>query len=168
MNTPFPSFPSGSRHAAPKDLDGTPLRVLLADDDAVSTMTAQAALESFGCSVTLAADGVSALKTAVDGCFDLLLVDYHMPYMNGRAVARALRALEAAKGQHATRIVGLSAGASAEERRQCLDAGMDAVLPKPFVLADLRKLVLRWVSPESPQAPHMPPHLTRGDTRGSA
>jgi signal transduction histidine kinase/ActR/RegA family two-component response regulator len=107
------------------------LRVLLVDDDAVNTMIASQMLESSGVEVRTASTGVEALNLLVRGGFDLVLMDWRMPDMDGLEATRRLRAGEA--GEHARQlpVIGFTANAYAEDRAACLAAGMDEVLVKP-------------------------------------
>ncbi len=107
------------------------MRVLLVDDDAVNTMIASQMLESADIVVHTAGTGVDALNQLTRGGFDLVLMDWRMPDMDGLEATRRLRAGEA--GEHARHlpVVGLTASAYAEDRAACLGAGMDEVLVKP-------------------------------------
>jgi signal transduction histidine kinase/ActR/RegA family two-component response regulator len=107
------------------------MRVLLVDDDAVNTMIATQMLETADIVVHTACSGVDALNQLTRGGFDLVLMDWRMPDMDGLEATRRLRAGEA--GEHARHlpVVGLTANAYAEDRAACLAAGMDEVLVKP-------------------------------------
>jgi CheY-like chemotaxis protein/anti-sigma regulatory factor (Ser/Thr protein kinase) len=107
------------------------LRVLLVDDDAVNTMIASQMLETADIEVHTAGSGVDALKQLARGGFDLVLMDWRMPDMDGLEATRRLRAGEAGEAARHLPVVGLTANAYAEDRAACLDAGMDEVLVKP-------------------------------------
>jgi len=106
------------------------LRVLLAEDDPVNRMIARTVVERLGGAVETTADGRAALAALRRGGFDLALIDMRMPEMDGLGVARAVRELHDAAG--AVPMIALTANATEEDRRLCLDAGMDAFLPKPL------------------------------------
>jgi CheY-like chemotaxis protein len=86
--------------------------------------------------VRLAHNGREALELAGGGAFDLLLLDIHMPELDGFTVVRTLRAREQSAGGHLP-VIALTARSRQEDRRQCLEAGMDDYLSKPIRAADL-------------------------------
>jgi signal transduction histidine kinase/ActR/RegA family two-component response regulator len=116
-----------------------PLRVLLVEDNAVSQKLARRLLEKQGHRVTLAGDGVQALRAFREGIFDLILMDVQMPEMDGLAATRAIRELEAGQGWR-TPILMLTANAMKGDRELCLGAGADGYLTKPM---DARQLLIR-------------------------
>ncbi|GAB4553838.1 MAG: response regulator [Rhizobacter sp.] len=107
------------------------MRVLLVDDDAVNTMIATQMLETADIIVHTASSGVDALNQLTRGGFDLVLMDWRMPDMDGLEATRRLRAGEAGERSRHLPVVGLTANAYAEDRAACLAAGMDEVLVKP-------------------------------------
>jgi signal transduction histidine kinase/CheY-like chemotaxis protein len=117
------------------------VRVLLAEDNPVNAMLAQALLSREGCVVVRAADGEAAVRafTGEAAGFDLVLMDVRMPGMDGIAATRVLRAQGAA-----TPILALTADAFEDDRRACLEAGMDDFLTKPLDAATLRAALGRW------------------------
>jgi CheY-like chemotaxis protein len=76
--------------------------------------------------------------------YTLILMDCHMPGLDGLAATPRIRALEAELGRSRTPIVALSASAMADERERCLEAGMDDFLAKPFRAEALRGRVEHW------------------------
>lgn len=119
------------------------LEVLLAEDNDINALVARKHLESFGARVTRAADGkeaVALFERALSGerpRFDTVLMDVRMPGVDGLHATRWIRRLEKERAVHPVRIVALTANAFDEDRRACLEAGMDAFLTKPF---DSRRL----------------------------
>jgi signal transduction histidine kinase/ActR/RegA family two-component response regulator len=107
------------------------LRVLLVDDDAVNTMIAKQMLETADIEVHTASSGLDALNQLTRGGFDLVLMDWRMPDMDGLEATRRLRAGEAGERARLLPVVGLTANAYAEDRTACLAAGMNDVLVKP-------------------------------------
>ncbi len=107
------------------------MRVLLVDDDAVNTMIASQMLETADIVVHTASSGVDALNQLTRGGFDLVLMDWRMPDMDGLEATRRLRAGEAGERARRLPVVGFTANAYAEDRAACLAAGMDEVLVKP-------------------------------------
>jgi CheY-like chemotaxis protein len=104
-------------------------------------------LTQAGFRTQVAADGRSALQLFQRQRYDLLLMDWQMPDMDGMEVTRRLRDGEA--GEHGRRVpvVALTANAFAEDRATCLAAGMNDFLSKPVVAEDLVAMVSRWVHP---------------------
>ncbi len=122
--------------------DGQPagfaaLRVLLAEDNPTNQIVATAQLQALGIDrVTLVENGSKAVEAALRGSFDLILMDIHMPEMNGFDAACALR-----RAGVATPILAMTANVMPEERAAYLAAGMEDCLAKPMDMARLRQLV---------------------------
>ena len=76
--------------------------------------------------------------------YDLILMDCHMPELDGFEAAAAVRALEASGVRGRIPIVALTASATAEDRAKCLRAGMDDVVTKPIAVGELRHALERW------------------------
>ncbi len=108
------------------------LRVLIADDNALIRQLFTAYLAELGAVVESVVDGTQALARATAETFDVLILDFAMPGLDGPSVARHLRA-----AHHTLRIVGVSAHASATVESEARTAGMDAFLAKPVDLAAL-------------------------------
>jgi PAS domain S-box-containing protein len=124
--------------------------VLVVEDNAINQMVIQALLAKHGVQVTLVVDGQQAQDalTAPERVapFDLVLMDLQMPVLDGCSATRWLRAWEAQTGCVRMPVVALTAGAFDDERQQCLDAGMDAVLTKPIVMEQLQATLARWLA----------------------
>lgn len=121
--TAAPPEPSPSPHRAQQ----SSARVLLVEDDPVSRQVGHLLLERLGATVTTAEDGHSALAAVESGTFDLILMDVHMPRLDGLETTRRLRA----QGHRSVPIVALTASAFAEDQAACEAAGMTGYLPKP-------------------------------------
>ena len=113
-----------------------PLRVLVAEDNEFNAQLLELLLGRRGHRVRLASNGREALRLAREGAFDLLLLDVHMPELDGLQVVRAIRARERTVGGHLP-IIALTARSRKEDREECLAAGMDDFLAKPIQAADL-------------------------------
>ena len=116
------------------------LRILLAEDNPVNQKVARAIIETERHSLTVACNGLEAVRAVENGTFDLILMDIQMPVMDGYAATAAIRARgDAAGGQ--TPIVAMTAHARPEDRDKCLAAGMDGYLSKPIQRSELLKAV---------------------------
>jgi PAS domain S-box-containing protein len=121
-----------------------PLRVLVAEDNEFNAQLLEQLLGRRGHRVRLASNGREALGLAGEGAFDLLLLDMHMPELDGLQVARAVRERERTAGGHLP-IIALTARSRKEDRERCLGAGMDDFLAKPIQAADLWAAIDRAV-----------------------
>jgi CheY-like chemotaxis protein/anti-sigma regulatory factor (Ser/Thr protein kinase) len=113
------------------------LRVLVVEDNAINQTVAEHMLVRMGCEVTIADNGAVALERIHEG-FDVVLMDCHMPVMDGFEATRQIRRLPS-EAIRSIPIVALTASALPEDRTRCLEEGMDDVLVKPIrpgVLAD--------------------------------
>jgi CheY-like chemotaxis protein len=117
-------------------------RVLLAEDNPVNQIVATLMLEKLGCEVTLAEDGLQAMAAFKRSSFDLLLVDCHMPEMDGFELVRRLRAL---RRNDMPPLVACTAAALSDDRRACMDAGFDDHVLKPTSVEALAGMLSRWV-----------------------
>ena len=117
-------------------------KVLLVDDNEVNTLVAEGMLERLGCDVICAENGEIAVQRVQGARFDAVLMDVRMPVMDGLAATRAIRIMESETHRH-TPIIALTAGALAQERDACFDAGMDDYLVKPFTLKSLRETLYK-------------------------
>jgi CheY-like chemotaxis protein len=126
-----------------------PLRVLVAEDNEFNAQLLEQLLVRRGHRVRLASDGRAALALAAEGAFDLLLLDIHMPELDGFQVARAVRERERASGGHLP-VIALTARSRNEDRERCLAAGMDDFLAKPIQAADLWAAIDRVVVARPP------------------
>jgi signal transduction histidine kinase/CheY-like chemotaxis protein len=132
---------SEDERAAPAGACGA--RVLLAEDNAVNALLARALLGREGCSIERVANGEEALEALAAAPFDIVLMDMRMPVMDGLTATRELR-----RRGIATPVVALTANAFEDDRRACLDAGMNDFLTKPIEVAALRAAVARWTGPQ--------------------
>ncbi len=117
-------------------------RILLAEDNAINAEVITALLHGAGLDVTVAEDGHIALNKASTDKFDLILMDMQMPTMDGMDATRAIRSLPA---YAATPILALTANAFADDRRICLESGMNDVLTKPIEPKLLYEALVHWL-----------------------
>ena len=137
--------PLSLRQAAHRSRSGAKPRVLLAEDNAVNRLVISKRLASLGYVATTVDNGEEALEVLRTATFDVILMDCDMPEMDGYATTRAIRSLEKSRGKH-TPIVALTASVAAEDRRLCLDAGMDDFLTKPVTRETLGTAIERCLS----------------------
>lgn len=124
--------------ATPKDDDSRPLapiRVLVAEDNRVNQLVVRRFLERLGVQPSIVNDGASAIDSVQKQVFDLVLMDRHMPNVDGLEATRRIRQMSGDRAR--TPIVALTASVMAEDQRACLAAGMNAVLPKPIEVSML-------------------------------
>ncbi len=117
-----------------------PLRVLLAEDNAVNQRVAILMLKKLGYTADVAANGREAIAAIERRDYDLVFMDLQMPEMDGLEATRAICARWPAANR--PRIVAMTANASAGDREACLSAGMDAFTSKPVRMQELRDVLL--------------------------
>jgi PAS domain S-box-containing protein len=106
-------------------------RILLVEDSVINAELAGEILHIAGYSFDVAVDGARAVEAARTGNFDLILMDCHLPGMDGYEATRQIRALEATSASRRVPIIALSAGATQGDIDHCFAAGMDAHVTKP-------------------------------------
>jgi CheY-like chemotaxis protein len=117
-----------------------PLRVLLAEDNAVNQKLALRLLTRMGYSADVANNGLEAIEAANGGAYDVVLMDVQMPEMDGLEATRQIRS----SGAHPSiRIVAMTANALAEDREACFAAGMDDYVSKPIRVGELASALIR-------------------------
>lgn len=121
-----------------------PLSILLVEDDQACALVAIGALESFGCEVTHVDDGAEAVHLALTSAFDIVLMDYHLPVVDGLLATSFIRRREFEQGLSPIVVLGLTASAMPDEQAACLNAGMDHVLSKPVLFEVLHGALVRW------------------------
>lgn len=121
-------------------------KILLAEDNVVNREIAVAMLELLGCTVDIAEDGQEALTAADAQSYDVVLMDCQMPNLDGLEASRLIREQEQ-HHPHRRRlpIVALTANAMEGDREQCLAAGMDGYLTKPFTVDQLHHALAPWL-----------------------
>lgn len=139
-----PARAATNRRHEGDDPAAVPPPVLVIEDHAVNQQLARAQLRSMGydCAVAPSGeDGIAYLATPEGAAVDVVLLDYHLPGIDGLETARRIRSAERAGSAGAidapVAIIGVTASASVADRASCLAAGMDDYVPKPVSLADL-------------------------------
>jgi signal transduction histidine kinase len=117
-------------------------RILFADDDEVNRLVIGGMLRRIGHDVVFALDGRQAVREVTRQDFDMVIMDMHMPEMDGVEATRAIRTLSSSKAR--IPIVGLTADAILENRGHYLSSGLDDLLTKPISATDLGEVVRRF------------------------
>jgi two-component system, sensor histidine kinase and response regulator len=127
--------------------------VLLVEDNDINALLARRMLEKVGCKVRHCVNGREAVEAirrvlaGLDRAYDIVLMDAHMPVLDGLEATRLIKDLYAARDDAAPGappIVAVTANAFDEDRRRCLEAGMDDYLAKPFDREALHRLLEKW------------------------
>ncbi len=154
---------SGGRNAAPpsnsisrpRDLrvlldcfSGCHARILLVEDNVTNQQVARAILEKLGLHVELANNGVEAVRALAGAQFDLVLMDVQMPEMDGFEATCVIRDPQSEVKDHQIPIVAMTAHAMQDDRRRCLDAGMNDYVTKPVSPQSLVETLAKWLPRE--------------------
>ncbi|MBM0103754.1 PAS domain-containing protein [Steroidobacter sp. S1-65] len=118
--------------------------VLLVEDNAVNQKVAVRFLERLGCTVRVADNGYEAVRACEETSFDLILMDFQMPVMDGLSATLRIRERETGDGRRHVPIVALTANAMASQLQRCMEAGMDAFLTKPLEIPRLHEILTRF------------------------
>ncbi|MFW9077962.1 ATP-binding protein [Pseudomonas sp. P2757] len=134
------------RLAAPRAINGEAhgegRNVLLVEDNPVNQTVIEAMLRSLGFTVSVATDGAQAVRSAGGESFEAILMDCRLPIIDGYEATRQIRRLP---GCAEVPIIALTANALQGDRENCLSAGMNDYLAKPFKRHDLQQILQRWV-----------------------
>jgi signal transduction histidine kinase/ActR/RegA family two-component response regulator len=122
-----------------------PLRILLAEDNAVNQKLASELLKREGHSIVVVGDGHQAVAAVRNQPFDLVLMDVQMPAMDGLEATAGIRTAEKETGTHLP-IIAMTASAMQGDQEKCLEAGMDDYLTKPIDIASLRAMLAKFAS----------------------
>ena len=133
----LPAMPAGPLQASRK-------RVLVVEDNRLNQELVVGYLEDSAFEVTLATDGRIGVDLYGRERFDVVLMDWQMPEMDGIEATRAIRELERVRGSKRTPVIAMTAHAMPGDREACLAAGMDDYLVKPYSLHELLGTLRRW------------------------
>ena len=122
--------------------DDTPIRILMAEDNAINQRVGKLILQRAGFTIDLVGDGNEAFEAHRANPYDVILMDCQMPTMDGFEATKLIRQLQ----QRQPVIIAVTANALVGERERCISAGMDDYLSKPFQAEHLVAMVRKWVS----------------------
>jgi signal transduction histidine kinase/CheY-like chemotaxis protein len=120
-------------------------KILIVEDNPINQELAREMLLSLNCEVEICSDGLEAIGKFNAGKFDLILMDCHMPAMDGYDTTAAIRNLEQQTGRKRTPVIALTADVTAQNREHCAAAGMDDYASKQFTQQDLSDVLARWL-----------------------
>ena len=127
-------------------------QILLAEDNVINRQIASELLEEAGATVICAENGQQAVEMALHGLFDAILMDVHMPVMDGLEASRQIRA----QGLTTLPIIAVTAHAFDAARQEALEAGMDEHLSKPYTPDQLYQLLCRFMPAPAPEQAPVP------------
>jgi CheY-like chemotaxis protein len=123
--------------------------LLVAEDNPINAMVIRALLGQLGITMTLVGDGQQAVDAIIQGKsggpYDLVLMDLHMPVMDGYSATEKIRQWEGQNGRPSLPIIALTADAFEEDRQHCKAVGMDDFLTKPIALEALKAAMVQWL-----------------------
>lgn len=140
---PFRHVQQTERNQSPlQEFQVNGLNVLLVEDNPVNQTVIEAMLRSLGYHITIAGDGAQAVSLAEQQSFSAILMDCRLPVLDGYQATRLIRQQPGPM----VPIIALTANALQGDRENCLAAGMNDYLAKPFKRADLQQMLQRWIS----------------------
>lgn len=119
-------------------------RVLLVEDNFANQVLAKKIFKIYGITVDIAENGKIAVDKTSKSKYDLIFMDCRMPIMNGFVATAKIR--QAESGNPRTPIIALTAHASKDDERKCLDSGMDDYLSKPISPEGLKQIIMKWLA----------------------
>lgn len=121
--------------------------ILVAEDNVVNQKIATLLLEKLGLQAQVVINGLQAVQAVAERDYPVVLMDCHMPEMDGFEATRSIRRMELTTGKH-TPIIAVTALAMAGDRERCIEAGMDDYIPKPIDKERLKNKLNQWMKKE--------------------
>ena len=119
--------------------------ILLVEDNEVNQLVAIGILEKFGCTVEVADNGKTGFDKFIQGKYDLVLMDYQMPVMDGLEATQLIRQYENTHNRKPVPIIALTANAVVSDLERYIQKGMNDYLTKPFTLNQMYKKLQQWI-----------------------
>jgi len=145
------------------DISETPLRILVVDDSSLQQKMMAVMLRKLGFQADIAENGEEAVKALDKENYDVIFMDICMPVMNGW---QATREIKRKRGENTPFIVAATSNTEPDDKKRCLEAGMDSFIPKPIQLDEVRvilqaakKIKEPELSPESEQRATKKPYF---------
>jgi TMAO reductase system sensor TorS len=143
---PLSAVPAAPPATLPLAAHAAAPRILVVEDNPVNREIAAGMLESLGCAAVSVENGRLAIEATNTAAYDAVLMDCHMPVMDGLTATAEIRRREQRSGTARVAIIALTANAMEGDRERCLSAGMDDFLSKPFTQQQLATLLRRWLA----------------------
>lgn len=124
--------------------------ILLVEDNSTNQRVARYALKALGYHVVTAGDGRSAVTMFKRHRFDLILMDCHMPVMDGYEATRRIRQLESETISSPVPIIAVTADVLSASYDLCFEVGMNDFLAKPYEISELKRVIHQWLPENSP------------------
>ncbi|MES9815331.1 MAG: EAL domain-containing protein [Candidatus Thiodiazotropha sp.] len=138
-------------------------RILVTDDNLVNQDVTLSMLQALGCEADLAEDGATALELANHTAYDVILMDCHMPVMDGFTASSLIRQSELNSDRDRVPIIAVTADVQKGIQDQCKKAGMDDYIGKPFSQTQLARILKKWLPEQSlindPSESDAEPHI---------
>ena len=139
----------GSNTSLLGDLSADSTDILLAEDNPVNALLAMTMMQQIGLTIKHVENGQQAIDEVKNNLYKLVLMDMHMPVMDGYKATQGIRQWEEDSGLAAIPIIALTANALAGDKEKCLSAGMSDYLPKPIKQKVLQQVVSKWAEKEA-------------------
>lgn len=121
------------------------IRILLAEDNIINQDVINEQMEMLGYNIEIVDNGVQALSVIKQKSYNLILMDAHMPHMDGFETSKAIRSFEKTNNRTAVPIIALTADISPGVKKHCENVGMNDYLAKPFFIDDLDNILKKWL-----------------------
>ncbi len=132
------------------DKEALNVRILVVEDNDLNQLVAKEIIEGFGYKVDIADNGNIAINKLADNDYDIVMMDMHMPVMDGITATRAIRKNSRLDSLP---IIAMTANAMEADRKKCLAAGMNDYITKPLDVAQLFELLNKWLYNKAPSTP---------------
>lgn len=151
MPTPHSQNIAHSRGDSPGKLMG---HALIVEDNAINRTVQETLLKRLGLTTQMVVDGQEAVDAITSGqAFDLILMDMQMPRLNGLEATKRIREWEIENQKAPSRIIAITANAYEDDRRRCLEVGMDDFIAKPIIFSDLQRVLSKWLPSATESSP---------------